>query len=215
MRKSELFLCVLITFFMLPVLANKPAGEKELSFPAKIPPKSIAEFNASNPLSDIAKDDDYWDLAWHAKVADYGDMNSQFVLAEAYELGKNTKPNPKKSLAYYKKAAQQGHFEACMRLGRIYAENKWVQEDLEQAEFWYEQAAEKGYAPAQMKLSDMAWHKKKPDYEKAYYWLARATKQLFPYEADLESRSPQLIELADKMTPEEYERVLKKLSEVE
>jgi hypothetical protein len=214
MRKSELFLCIFMTFFILPVLANEPAEEKELSFPAKIPLKTIAEFNAANPLSTIAKDDDYWDLAWHAKVADYGDMNSQFVLAEAYELGKNTKPNPKKSLAYYKKAAQQGHLEACMRLGRIYTENKWVQEDLEQAEFWYEQAGQNEYIPAQMKLSDMAWHQKKPDYEKAYYWLARATKQLFPHEADLENRSPQLIELADKMTPEEYEHVLERLEDV-
>ena len=214
MRKSELFLLSLITFFVLPVLGAEPVQEKELSFPAKIPAKTIAEFNAANPVANMIKDDDYWDLAWHAKVADYGDMNSQFVLAEAYELGKNTKPNPKKSLAYYKKAAQQGHFEACMRLGRIYTENKWVQEDVEQAQFWYEQAAKNGYVPAQMKLSDMKWHQKNPDYEGAYYWLALATKQMFPHEVDLESRSPQLIELADYMTPEEYENVLNRLTEV-
>ncbi|MBR5130262.1 MAG: sel1 repeat family protein [Alphaproteobacteria bacterium] len=194
---------------MSPVLAN----ETELSFPAKIPPKSIAEFNAVNPMANIAKDDDYWDLAWHAKVADYGDMNSQFILAEAYELGKNTEPNPKKSLAYYKKAAKQGHFEACMKLGKIYTENKWVKEDLEQAEFWYKKAAEQGYVPAQIKLSDMAEHQKKVDYKEAYYWLAIATKQMFPHEIDLESKSPHLIILADKMTPEEYEDVLERLED--
>ena len=213
MRKRKLFLCAFLTFFVWPVFANEPAKTKELSFPAKIPLKTIAEFNAANPVANIVKDDDYWDLAWHAKVADYGDMHSQFVLAEAYEFGKNTKPNPKKSLAYYKKAAQQGHFEACMRLGKIYTENKWVKEDLEQAEFWYEQAAKNGYVPAQMKLSDMMWHKKNPNYEMAYYWLAQATKQMFPHEVDLESRSPQLVELADYMTPEEYETVLKRLEE--
>ena len=213
MRKRKLFLCAFLTFFVLPVCANEPAKTKELSFPAKIPLKTISEFNAANPVANIVKDDDYWDLAWHAKVADYGDMHSQFVLAEAYEFGKNTKQNPKKSLAYYKKAAQQGHFEACMRLGKIYTENKWVQVDLEQAEFWYEQAAKNGYVPAQMKLSDMMWHKKNPDYEMAYYWLARATGQLFPHEVDLESRSPQLVELADLMTPEEYETVSKRLEE--
>ncbi len=211
MRKSELFLWVFLTFFILPVFATEPADKKDLSFPAKIPLKTIAEFNAANPVADMAKDDDYWDLAWHAKTADYGDMHSQFVLAEAYELGKNTKVNPKKSLAYYKKAAKQGHFEACMRLGKIYTENKWVQADLEQAEFWYERAAKNGYVPAQMKLSDMMWHQKQPDYEGAYYWLARATQQMFPQEADLESRSPQLVELADSMTPEEYEAVLARL----
>ena len=209
MRKSELFLWIWISFFVFPVMAE----DKKAFFGAKIPPKTIEEFNAKNPMSAEIKDDDYWDLAWHAKMADYGDMNSQFVLAQAYEYGKNTQVNPKKSLAYYKKAAQQGHFEACMRLGKVYTENKWVKQDLEQAEFWYEQAAEKGYVPAQMKLSDMAEHKKKPDYETAYYWLAMATRQLFLHEADLESKAPHLSGLADNMTPEEYERVLKRLEE--
>lgn len=209
MRKSELFLLALMCFFIFPVFAK----EENASHSAKNLPKTIEEFNAQNPMSAEIKDDDYWDLAWHAKTADYGDMHSQFVLAGAYEYGKNTPVNPQKSMAYYKKAAQQGHLEACMRLGKIYTENKWVKEDLEQSEFWYKQAAEKGYAPAQMKLSDIMERKKKPDYETAYYWLAMATKQLFPHEVDLESKAPRLIKLADSMTPEEYERVLKRLEE--
>ena len=81
MRKSELFLCVLITFFMLPVLANEPAEEKELSFPAKIPLKTIAEFNAANPMADIAKDDDYWDFG--DEDDDYWDCgNGLFIDAD-------------------------------------------------------------------------------------------------------------------------------------
>lgn len=210
MQKSELFLWGVIVFFVFPVIAT----DNWEAYPAKIPAKTIAEFNAQNPMSKALKDEDYWDLAWHAKVADYGDMHSQFVMAQAYELGQNTEPNPKKSLAFYKKAARQGHFESCMKLGKIYSENKWVKEDLEQAEFWYEQAAQKGYAPAQIKLSDMVEHKKKPDYEKAYYWLAMATKQLFPHEVDLERKAPHLVQLADNMTPEEYEYVLRRLEEI-
>lgn len=209
MRKSELFLWALVSFFVLPCIGT----ENEQTYLGKIPPKTIEEFNAKNPMSAEIKGEDYWDLAWHAKMADYGDMVSQFVMARAYEFGKNTEPNPQKALAFYKKAAKQGHFEACMRLGKIYTENKWVKSDEEQARFWYEKAAQNGYAPAQMKLSDMAEHQKRPDYEMAYYWLARATRQLFPHEADLENKAPYLVKLADYMTPEEYESVLLKLEE--
>lgn len=209
MRKSELFLFFFMSFFALSVFG----ADKVKTHIAKIPPKTIEEFNAQNPMAKAVKGEDYWDLAWHAKVADYGDMHSQFVMAQAYEFGKNTEPNPKKSLAFYKKAAAQGHFESCMRLGQIYTENKWVKEDPEQAWFWYEQAAKNGYVPAQMKLSDMAEHQNKPNYKKSYYWLATATKQLFPHEVDLESKAPHLTVLADYMTPEEYEGVLQQLEE--
>ncbi|MBR6675615.1 MAG: hypothetical protein IKL32_06855, partial [Alphaproteobacteria bacterium] len=63
-----MFLCAFLTFFVLPVRANETGTQKELSFPAKIPLKTISEFNAANPVANIVKDDDYWDLAWHAKV---------------------------------------------------------------------------------------------------------------------------------------------------
>ncbi|MGN1063231.1 MAG: tetratricopeptide repeat protein [Alphaproteobacteria bacterium] len=179
---------------------------------AHISPRTIDEFRAANPMADEVRDEDYWDLAWHARVADYGDMHSQFVLAQAYEFGRSIEANPQKALSFYKKAAQQGHFEACMRLGEIYTENKWVKADREQSLFWYQRAAENGYAPAQLKLSDLYEMGKKKNYEESYYWLAMATKQSFPHESDFEQKAPHLKTLADKMTPEEYEHVLMRLA---
>lgn len=211
MQKNKMFLGFLLFFLTIPVF-DVTAAETPISKTAKIPPKTIEEFNAANPIADETRDEDYWDLAWHARVADYGDMHSQFVLAQAYEYGKNTEPNPKKALAFYKKAAQQGHFEACMRLGHIYAENKWVKEDIDQSLFWYQQAADKGYAPAQLKLAEVYENGKKPNYAESYYWLAKATRQSFPHEFDLEQKAPHLKTLADKLTPEQYENVLERLT---
>lgn len=169
---------------------------------------SIELFDAINPLADETKSDGYWDLAWHARAADYGDMHSQYLVAQAYEYGKHTPVNLPKALEFYKKAAQQGHYDSCMKLGLIYTENKWVKADPDQALFWYEQAAKDGYIPAQLKLSDIYLTREKPDYVESYYWLGRATKQMFPHEPDLEAKAPKLAKIADHLTPDEYESVL-------
>lgn len=203
MKKKELFLW--IGFIFLGVSYQTAASDNHFSS------QSIADFNARNPLSGVSKSDDYWDLAWHAKMADYGDMISQFTLAQAYEFGKNTDPNPKKSLYFYKKAAQQGHFESCMKLGKIYEENKWVKADPEQSIFWYKMAADRGYVPAMLKISHIYETQKKPNFLESYYWLALATKHMFPHANDLEDKSPALKKMADQLTPEEYEEALIRL----
>lgn len=209
MRKMKLFLLFLMFFLSFPVFAQTESRD---TADTKLP-RTIEEFSAQNPVAGELKSDDYWDLVWHAKMADYGDKQSQFILAEAYEFGRHTEPNPKKALAFYKKSAQQGHIGACMRLGYIYSENKWIQEDIDQSLFWFEQAAKQGYAPAQLKLSDLYEHGKKKDYTQSYYWLGMATKQSFPKAVDLENKAPHLKKLADYLTPQEYEEVLKRLEE--
>lgn len=207
MRKLEFFLLIISLFFGNIALSYA----KTASSVAKIPPKTIAEFNSINPIAGEFKDDDYWNLAWHARAADYGDRESQFILAQAYENGDNTPINPRKAFVFYKKAAEQGHLESCMRLGKIYLENKWVQKDLDKSLFWLTQAAEQGYIPAQLKLASLYETSEKKDYVSSYYWLAKATTQLFPNTLDLEQKAPHLVQLSEHMTPEEYEAVLERL----
>ena len=200
MKKSEVILCLLGIFWIMPVFA-----QEEVTFENA---PSIGMFNAMNPVAQERRDDEFWDLAWHARTADYGDMHSQFLMAQAYEYGKGTDIDRKKSLAFYKKAAQQGHYEACMKLGQIYTEEKWVKADPDQALFWYKKAAQSGYIPAQLKVSDLYLKGKKPNYVEAYYWLGKATKQMFPHEADLEMKAPKLAKIAERLSPDEYESVL-------
>lgn len=223
MKKSEIFLLFFGTvnlFFIANVSCNaamKNSNNASQSLPARgviyedaptVLPPSVELFNAMNPLADETKSDGYWDLAWHARAADYGDMHSQYLVAQAYEYGKHTLVNRPKALEFYKKAAQQGHYDSCMKLGQIYTENKWVKEDPEQALFWYKQAANDGYIPAQLKLSDVYLTAKKPNYVESYYWLGKATKQMFPHEPDLEAKAPKLSKIAEYLTPDEYESVL-------
>ena len=153
------------------------------------------------------KTDAYWDLAWHARLADYGDKESQFIIANAYENGKEVPRNMKKAVLFYKKAADQGHLESMMKLGHLYAEGTLVQKDADQSFFWYELAAKQGYVPAQMKVAELYQTKKFQNYSKAYYWLSKALKEMFPTVSDLESVSPDLKKIAFQLTPEQYQQV--------
>lgn len=134
--------------------------------------------------------DPYWDLAWHGKVASYGDPESQFLVAQIYEQGKLVPRDLKKALSYYKKAAEQKHVESCMKLGQIYADNKWVKTDADQSLFWYRRAAEQGYVPAQIQMSHLLEGRKQ--YAEAAEWMEKAMRQMFPDEADLTRVSPDL-----------------------
>lgn len=166
-------------------------------------------FNSFDLMTE--KTDEYWDLAWHARLADYGDRESQFIIANVYEQGTQVPRNMKKAVFFYKKAAQNGHLEAMMKLGHLYAEGKLIQKDEKQSFFWYESAAQKGYTPAQLKISELYQTKKFLDYSKAYYWLAKALKTMFPDVSDLESVSPDLKKIAFQLTPEAYQQVQNEL----
>ena len=159
--------------------------------------QSIHEYTQKNSKEAIDQEEAYWDLAFHAKFADYGDKDSQYIIAKAYETGQYTAVNLKKALAFYKKAAENGHLEAAMKVGRIYLEEKWVQKDEEKALYYYLKAVKQEYAPAQMKVA--ALYEKNGEYEKAYQNMEAALKQMFPNEKNLEMRSPDLIRLSQKI----------------
>jgi len=171
--------------------------------------QSHALFDTLNLTNE--KTDGYWDLAWHAKLADYGDKESQFIIANINENGKEVQRNMKKAVLFYKKAADQGHLESMMKLGHLYAEGRSVQKDADQSFFWYELAAKQGYTPAQMKVAELYQTKKFQNYSKAYYWLSKALKEIFPTVSDLESVSPDLKKIAFQLTPEQYQKVQNEL----
>ena len=149
---------------------------------------TLEKFYKENPNSMTPQDDDYWDLAWHARLADYGDKDSQYVVAQAYEQGRDVDANPRKAVAFYERSCDQDHIDACMRLGEIYTENKWVKPDREKALYWYVRAAKSNYTPAQFKVSQL--YEEQGDYRAAIQWLEQALKTLFPKAKDLADHSP-------------------------
>ncbi|MBO7243928.1 MAG: sel1 repeat family protein [Alphaproteobacteria bacterium] len=210
MMKKKLFYLACFLFFVsgVPILADASLfGEdiqaemnkiKEYNELQQKNRKFIKDYEQKNPETAAVKDDAYWDLAFHAKFADYGDKDSQFIIAKAYEEGAHTSINLKKALAFYKKAAENGHLEAAMKLGRVYLEEKWVQKDEEKALYYYLKAAQKEYAPAQMKVAKL--YEEKQEYQTAYYYMEKALKQMFPNESDLEKKSYDLKRLGQKIT---------------
>ena len=154
---------------------------------------SLNKYQKENPNSMTAQPDEYWDLAWHARLADYGDEKSQYVIARAYDIGQQVDQNPRKAVAFYKKAGDQGHVDACMRLGEIYTENKYVQRDDDKALYWYTKAGKNGYVQAQLKVSEI--YKARGDYISAVLWRETGLKQLFPQAKDLANHDPELDEL--------------------
>lgn len=205
--KNKLFYCFIVLFFS----CNCYCEEQRV---VKLTQEEIAKVEAYNleqqkniqylqeyqkKHSDLVdpQEDGYWNLAWHAKFADYGDKDSQFIVARAYEIGEYTEVNLKKSLAFYKKAAENGHIDAAMKLGKIYLENEWVQKDVEKALYYYLKAAQLNYTPAQMKVAEL--YEENYEYEEAYKWLSKAIQQMYPDEKNLEERSPDLKHLAEKL----------------
>ena len=49
-----------------------------------------------------------------------GDPQAQFMLGEAYRLGRSVEPNALAAQEWYMRAAKQGHVAAATELGRIY-----------------------------------------------------------------------------------------------
>lgn len=154
---------------------------------------SLDKYYKKNPNSMTPQSEEYWDLAWHARLADYGDEESQYVIARAYDLGQEVDQNPRKAVAFYQKAGDQGHIDACMRLGEIYTENKYVKRDDEKALYWYTKAGKNGYAQAQLKVSEI--YKNRGDYVSAVLWREAGLRQLFPKAENLEAHDPELSQL--------------------
>lgn len=213
--KNKLFCCLIGCFLIGSICEGTPVDKNKETYEAmKQRMAEVEAYNAAQKknhlkLSDYqkkhsdlveAKKEDYWDLAWHARLADYGDPQSQFIIAMAYEKGDGVAPDPKKAVSFYKKAAEQGHLESCMKLGSIYLENKWIQKDEEKALYWYLKAGKQGYTQAQFKVAEI--YEAQGKYEAAYKWTEAALKQIFPDKLNLEEYSPALKKLGVKIAAE-------------
>ena len=218
MMKKKLFCYICVCFFLLnafasPVFAevvnvidNSEIQALEAHNKKQIENRQFLK-DYQKKHSDLVdpKEDGYWNMAFHARLADYGDVDSQYIIAKAYEKGEYTSVNPQKAVAFYKKAAEKGHIESAMRLAEIYEENKWIQKDEEKAMYYYLKAANSSYVPAQMKVALL--YEANHEYQKAYDWFLKAMQQMFPNENNLQERSPDLKRLADKAKPKNKEHV--------
>ena len=142
-----------------------------------------SDLSLINDMPSVQDDtaDPYWDLAWHGRVASYGDPDSQFFVAQVYEQGKLVPQNIPKAIEFYQKAAAQDHVEAMHQLAKILPT---------ESEKWYLMAANLGDPQAQLKLSQI--YEERGDLENAVIYLERALKILFPNTTDLTAVSPDL-----------------------
>jgi uncharacterized protein len=85
-----------------------------------------------------------------------GDIQAQYLVAQAYELGLGSKQDFKQAVRWYNKAANQGHPESQYRLATILEEGRaGVKADVANAISWYEEAARNGLKTAKQRLSAM------------------------------------------------------------
>ena len=146
--------------------------------------RSDLELLAESPTLESDSADPYWDLAWHGRVASYGDPDSQFFVGAVYEQGKLVPKNLKKAIEFYQKAAVQGHLESCHKLAQLLPS---------ESEKWYLAAAQLGDPQAQLKLAH--FYRDRGNIQDSVLWLERALHFMFPDVSDLTTVSPELKEL--------------------
>ena len=137
---------------------------------------------------------------WQAKMADYGDPTGQYELGKIYEQGKGVPKNLAKAIHYYQLSAQQDYLPSAMELGRIFANEKVVYDEKKSIE-WYTFAANRGEIQAENYLFHYYDELDPPEKQKAFYWLEKMLKEIFPKEKDLGRFSA------------DYERLKKELEE--
>ena len=138
--------------------------------------------------ADYFSDDENWNLAWKNKMAEFGLPESQYELAQMFEMGKGVPQNVAQAIRYYQLSAAQDYLPAMLRLGDLLNQEGAFQ-DSEKSLQWYTYAAQKGEVQAQLYLADF-YQNVQPDKVLAKYWLEKALKKLFPGATDLSQVSP-------------------------
>ena len=147
--------------------------------------------------ADYFSDEQNWDLAWKNRMAQFGHAESQYELAEMFEIGKGVPQNISQAVHYYQLAAAQDYFPAMLKLGEIFAQEN-TYNDSQKSIQWYTYAAQKGEVQAQLYLANYYQESEHYDKIQAKYWLEKALKQLFPNATDLSQVSPDYKKLLDK-----------------
>ena len=112
-------------------------------------------------------------------MAEQGQVEAQFTLAEAFYLGRGTGKNLQQALFWYEKAAQQGHPEAQRALGAMYVMGKGTAKAPQKAAYWYQKSAEQGLARAQTNLGILyeTGVGVEKNYDNARLWYEKAAAQ--------------------------------------
>jgi uncharacterized protein len=84
-----------------------------------------------------------------------GDINAQFMLGLAYELGRGVAQDYAEAARWHQKAADAGNPSAQAHLGKLYAEGRGLRRDAAAALKWYARAAVQGDSLAQTNLGCM------------------------------------------------------------
>lgn len=132
-------------------------------------------------------------------LAQAGDADAQFNLAEMIDEGEGALEDEREALKWYQLSAAQGHAEAQATLGAFFASGRGVEQDYVQALKWDRLAAAQGNARAQFNLSwlyEMALGTPK-DLVGAFLWASLAAshavgKQKDVYKRSLDALIPQL-----------------------
>jgi len=112
-------------------------------------------------------------------MAEQGDPDAQYQLAEHYRTGFPVEQDPEKALELYTHSARQGDPDAQFRLGELYEAGEIVERDLTKAVESYHQAAEQGHPEAQYALAHI-YHLGsgiEQDMAAAMVWYRRAARQ--------------------------------------
>ncbi|MDC1510254.1 sel1 repeat family protein [Oceanospirillaceae bacterium] len=77
-------------------------------------------------------------------VAEQGNVDAQFWIADMYDFGKGVPENDKAAVKWYTLSAEQGHVSAQYNLGNMYDFGEGVLTDTKRAYMWYNLASYNG-----------------------------------------------------------------------
>ncbi|HDN26502.1 MAG TPA: sel1 repeat family protein [Thioploca sp.] len=114
-------------------------------------------------------------------TAQQGDVEAQFQLGKAYEVGEGVaRPDGQAAADWFRQAAEQGHIQAQFYLYLLLSMGYFeLEKNDEEAIYWLHKVADQGYAEAQIELA-RAYKRGngvEPDDEQAIYWLRQAAEQ--------------------------------------
>ncbi len=145
-RATPLFLALLagVAFLLLPD-ARTPAAPAQ-AVGALRPQPSFAAGQAAFEARDYGLA-----LAQWQPLAEAGDAEAQYGLAQLYGNGLGVERDVERAAAWYTRAAEQEDAKAQYELGWLYANGLGLERDMAAAD-WYERAALQGYPEAQVQL---------------------------------------------------------------
>ena len=110
------------------------------------------------------------------RLANQGDVESQFYIGRMYSQGEGVRQDYTKAREWYEKAANQGDASSQANLGYIYQYGEGVRQDYAKAREWYTKSANQGIANAQLNLGYLYYKGKgvRQDYATAQEWFGKA-----------------------------------------